>query len=224
MDWEAGINHSLIYLANGLLAIFYFLWSNGPLLLALLCAAIVTLVFDRQSRKTAGDRVRRYGRGQRAQASYRPYWETAVAAIFWVTASLLSAPPIPLIGALMWLSFVIALRYIPQERENLLFRQKVMIAVYALIALTMRAFFTYSPDLSRLAAVMGGQGEAADLFSTVRDGLIPYAALVVWVMYPLGYFGMIVQRFAVNRGSLLKPRGTPEDYIRDLRTRGDRFG
>ena len=224
MDWEAGVNHSLIYLANGLLAIFYFLWSNGPLLLAVFCATLVALVFDRQSRKTVGDRLRRYGRGQQVQASYRPYWETGLAATLWAVASLLSAPPVPLIGALMWLSFVLALRYIPQERENLLFRQKVMIAVYALIALTMRAFFAYSPDLSRLAAVMGGQGEAADLFSTVRDGLMPYAALVVWVMYPLGYFGMIVQRFAINRGSLLKPGGTPEDYIRDLRTRGGRFG
>jgi hypothetical protein len=223
MDWETAINHSLIYLANGLLAIFYFLWSNGPLLLALLCAVIVALVFDRPLRRTTGDRVRRYGRGQQAQASYRPYWETALAAGLWAVASLLSAPPIPLIGGLMWLSFVLALRYIPQERESLLFRQKVMLAAYALLAITMRAVFSYSPDVSRLAAVMGGQGEAADLFSTVRDGLMPYAALVVWVMYPLGYFGMIAQRIAVNRGSLMKPRGTPEDFIRDLRTRGERF-
>lgn len=224
MDWETTINHILTYLANGLLALFYFLYSRGPLLLALLCAALVFLVYDRGIRKTVGDRMRRYGRGQHVQASYRPYWETVLATLLWSVASLLSAPPIPLIGALMWLAFVVALRYIPQERENLLFRQKVMIAVYALIALTMRALFTYSPDLSRLAAVMGGRGEAADLFSTVRDGMMPYAALVVWVMYPLGYFAMIVQRFAINRSSLLRPRGTVEDYIRDLRTRGERFG
>ena len=85
----------------------------------------------------------------------------------------------------------------------------------------MQALFSYSPDLSRLAAVMGSRGDAAALFSTLQDGLMPYAALVVWVMYPLGYFGMIAQRFAVNRGSLLKPSGTSEDYIRDLRTRGE---
>jgi hypothetical protein len=222
MDREIAINHSLIYLANGLLAIFYFLYAHGPLLLALLCSALVFLVYDRGTRKTVGDRPRRYGRGPQVQASYRPYWETALTVLLWSVASFLSAPPIPIIGGLMWLAFVVALRYIPQERENLLFRQKVMIAVYALIALTMRGLFTYSPDLSRLAAVMGGRGEAADLFSTVRDGMMPYAALVIWVMYPLGYFAMIVQRFAINRSSLLKPSGTLEDYIRDLRTRGER--
>jgi hypothetical protein len=44
----------------------------------------------------------------------------------------LSAPPIPLIGALMWASFLAALRCIPQERENLLFRQKVLIGGFIL--------------------------------------------------------------------------------------------
>ena len=85
----------------------------------------------------------------------------------------------------------------------------------------MRAMLSYSPDLTRLAATMGSRGDAAGLFDTLHDGLTPYAALVVWVMYPLGYFGMLAQRFAVNRGSLLKPRGTVEDYVRDLRTRGE---
>lgn len=224
MNWEHLLGHNLIYLANGLLVIFYFLWSQGPLLLALACATTIALVYDRQARRLVGDRVRRYGRGRQVQASYRSYWETGVAASLWLVASLSSAPPIPLIGALMWLAFVAALWLIPQERESLLFRQKTMLAVYALLALAMRLFLTYSPDPGRLAALMGGRGEAAGLFSSVRDGLTPYAALVVWVMYPLGYLALIAQRFAINRGSLLKPRGTAEDYIRDLRTRGEGRG
>jgi hypothetical protein len=222
MNLGTALNHTLIYLANGLLVVFYFLWSQGPLLLALVCAATVAAHYDRQTRRVAGERVRRYGRGRQTHASYRPYWETGAAIGLWLLASILSAPPIPFIGALMWLAFVVALWLIPQERESLLFRQKTMLVVYALIALVMRAFLTYSPDPGRLAAVMGGRGEAAGLFSTVRDGLTPYAALIVWVMYPLGYFGMIAQRFAINRGSLLKPRGTVEDHVRDLRTRGEK--
>ncbi len=221
MDWETRLNHTGTYLANGLLAVFYFLWSNGPLLLSLLCAVIVLLIYDRQERQVVGERVRRYGRGEQVQASRRSHWLTVTTAALWAVASLLSAPPIPLIGALMWGAFVVALRYIPQERGQLLFRQKTMILGYALMALAMRALFSYSPDLSRLAAVMGSRGDAATLFSTVQDGLTPYAALIVWAMYPLGYFAMVAQRFAVNRGSLLKPRGTAEDYIRDLRTRGE---
>jgi hypothetical protein len=221
MDLETYLNHTLLYTANGLLAVFYFLWSQGPLLLALACAAAVALVYDRQTRRIVGERALRYERGQRVQASRRPYWETLGAIGLWLPASLLSAPPIPLIGALMWLAFVVALWLIPQERENLLFRQKTMIATYALAALIMRAFLTYSPDPSRLAAMVGGRGEAVGLFSTVRDGLTPYAALIVWVMYPLGYFSLIAQRFAINRGSLLSPRGTVENLIHNLRTRGE---
>jgi hypothetical protein len=221
MDLGRFFNHTLIYLANGLLAVFYFLWSQGPLLLSLACAAVVALVYDRQTRRVVGERARRYQRGQQVRASRRPYWETLGAVALWLPASLLSAPPIPLIGALMWLAFVIALWLIPQERESLLFRQKTMIATYALAAMIMCAFLTYSPDPTRLAALVGGRGQAVGLFSTVRDGLTPYAALIVWVMYPLGYFGLIAQRFAVNRGSLLNPRASVEDLIRALRTRGE---
>ncbi len=233
MTFETWLNHTLTYLANGILAVWYFLWSQGPLLLSLGCAVAIVVLYDRRTRRQAGERMRRYRRGQQVHASCRPYWETGGAVLLWAVASYLSAPPIPLIGGLMWLAFVVSLRFIPQERENLLFRQKVMIAGYGLIALAMRWMLSYSPDLSHLAtmppalhqtqcgASVGSQGDAAGLFDTIRDGLTPYAALVVWVMYPLGYFGMIVQRFAINRGSLLKPGGTPEDYMRDLRTRGE---
>jgi len=221
MGFGMFFNHTLIYLANGLLAVFYLLWSQGPLLLALACAGIVALAYDRQTRRLVGERARRYGRGWQVRASRRPYWETLGAIGLWLPASFLSAPPIPLIGALMWLAFVVALWLIPQERENLLFRQKTMIATYALAALVMRAFLAYSPDPTRLAAMVGGRGQAVGLFSTVRDGLTPYAALIVWVMYPIGYFSLIAQRFAINRGSLLNPRASVEDLIRALRTRGE---
>ncbi len=221
MNLETRLNHTLIYTANGILTVAYFLWSQGPLLLALACAATVAFVYDRQTRRMVGERARRYQRGQQVYASRRPYWETLGAIGLWLPASLLSAPPIPIIGALMWLAFIIALWLIPQERESLLFRQKTMIATYAVAALVMRAFLAYSPDPARLAAMVGGRGQAVGLFSTVRDGLTPYAALIVWVMYPLGYFSLIAQRFAINRGSLLNPRGTVENLIHDLRTRGE---
>jgi len=196
MNFETWLNHTLVYLTNGLLAVWYFLWSQGPLLLSLGCAAAIAALYDRRVRRQVGERVRRYGRGLQVHASHRSYWETLGAAGLWALASYLSAPPIPLIGGLMWLAFLVSVRFIPQEREGLLFRQKAMIAGYGLLALAMRLMLSYCPDPSRLAAAMGG--DAAGLFDTVRDGLTPYAALVVWVMYPLGYFGMIAQRFAVG--------------------------
>jgi hypothetical protein len=101
MDLGTALNHTLIYLANGLLVTFYFLWSQGPLLLALVCAATVAAHYDRQTRRVAGERVRRYGRGRQTHASYRPYWETGAAIGLWLFVSLSSVPLISLIGALM---------------------------------------------------------------------------------------------------------------------------
>jgi hypothetical protein len=155
------------------------------------------------------------------QASYRAQIESLVTILVWGLAAALSAPPIPLIGMAMWLGSLISLRLIPQERENLLFRQKSMIAVYGLLAIALRLALSYTPDVERMALLLRGRGEAGLLFDSLRDGLLPYVALVMWVMYPLGYFGLIAQRFAVNRGSLLSS-GTPEDVIRALRNRGER--
>jgi len=105
----------------------------------------------------------------------------------------------------------------------LLFRQKSMLAVYGLLAITLRVALAYSPDVERMSAVLNRNGDAALLFDSIRDGLLPYVALVMWVMYPLGYFGLIAQRFAVNRGSLLGG-GTPESVLDALRNRGDADG
>ena len=167
MNWKIFINnYTLIYQANGLLITCCFLWSQGPLLLATVFAATVLLAYDCQVRWIVGDRVRRYRRSRQTHASHCLHWKTGAAIGLWLLASLSSAPPTSFIGALMWLAFVVALWLIPQKRESLLFRQKMMLAVYALIA----------------------------------------------------------QRFAINRGSLLRPRRTTEDHIRDLRTRSEGYG
>ncbi len=41
-------------------------------------------------------------------------------------------------------------------------------------------------------------------------------------MYPLGYFGVIAQRFLINRGSLFKAQRDIEGVIGDMRTRGEK--
>lgn len=122
----------------------------------------------------------------------------------------------------MWLAFVAVLHFIPQERDNVLFRQKVMIAIYALLVIAFRLAMSYSPDPEQLLRMMGGEGDAAAVFATVRGSLLPYAMLILWVMYPLGYLAMIAQRFLINRGSLFRGRRGIEDILGDLRTRGER--
>jgi amino acid transporter len=225
MDWQslwANIQPHLIVWANGFLVVTYWVVDNAALLISLACGLTILLTYDRAVQHTAGDRLMRYGRGTRVQASYRSQTESLVTLLIWTVASAVSAQPVPFIGMVLWLAFLVALKLIPQEREGLLFRQKTMIAVYGLLAIALRLALSYSPDVERMTAMLNNRSDAALLFDSVRDGLLPYIALVMWVMYPLGYLGLIAQRFAVNRGSLLLPRGTPEDVLRSLRTRGER--
>jgi len=224
MDWQslwASLQPYLIVWANGFLSVAYWCWDNAPLLVAAVCGLVVLFVYDRTSQRLAGDRAMRYDRGVHVQASYRSQIETSLTLLVWCIAVALSAPPIPLIGMAMWLAFLVALKLIPQEREGLLFRQKTLIAVYGLLAIALRLALSYSPDVERVSATLSGRGDNAMLFDSIRDGLLPYIALVMWVMYPLGYFGMIAQRFAVNRGSLLDG-GSPEAVLGALRSRGEK--
>ncbi len=212
----------LIVWANGWLAAAYWLWTNAAVLIALACAAWIGARYDRSVRAVAGERSLRYGRGRRVIASHGALYATLVAAGVWAIAAWSSSAPIPVIGAAMWLAFIAALRLIPQERENLLFRQKTMIVLYALLLIGFRLATSFSPEPDQLLRMMGGSGDAAAVFATVRGSLMPYAMLVLWIMYPLAYFGMIAQRFMVNRGSLFKPGRGVETIIDDLRTRGER--
>ena len=81
---------------------------------------------------------------------------------------------------------------------------------------------TLAPQCAWCSAGVGGEGDAAAVFATVRGSLLPYAMLILWVMYPLGYFGVIAQRFLINRGSLFKARRNIAEVIGDLRTRGEK--
>jgi hypothetical protein len=212
----------LVIWANGFLATVYWVWENAAVLLSIGLAWLILLHYDREVRRVAGERTLRYGRGQIVRASHRSHYETLAALILWVIAALLMAPPIPFIGLLMWAAFWAALRWIPQEREQILFRQKVMIAIYAGLLLAFRIVTSYAFDAGQLITMMGGDGDAAGVFATVRGSLVPYAVLVLWAMYPLGYFVTIGQRFMVNRGSLTRPGQTVAQTLEDLRTRGER--
>jgi hypothetical protein len=219
---EKSFGDILVVWANGWLAAAYWLIDNAALLIAIACAIWIMRRHDRYVQHVTGERALRYARGSRVIASHRSVYETLVTLSLWACAALMSVSPIPAIGAVMWLTFIAALHLIPQERDNVLFRQKVMIAIYALMVMAFRLAMSYSPDPDQLLRMMGGEGDAAAVFATVRGSLMPYAMLILWVMYPLGYFGVIAQRFIVNRGSLFKARRDVADVIGDLRTRGER--
>lgn len=219
---EKTFGDTLVIWANGWLVLVYWLLDNAAVFIALTCAIWIARRHDRHVRRMTGERPLRYGRGQRVIASSRSLYETVLTFVVWAIAALASAAPIPAIGGGMWLSFVAALHFIPQEQDNILFRQKAMIAIYALMVIAFRLAMSYTPDPDQLLRMMGGEGDAAAVFATVRGSLMPYAMLILWVMYPLGYFGVIAQRFLINRGSLFKAQRDIEGVIGDMRTRGEK--
>ena len=114
---------ALVIWANGWLAAAYWTWDSAALLLTIGIAILITVRYDREVRRTAGERVRRYGRGEIIIASRRSLYETLAVLAVWSLAASVTAPPIPFIGLLMWLAFLIALRLIPQEHNRYSKRQ-----------------------------------------------------------------------------------------------------
>ena len=114
----------------------------------------------------------------------------------------------------------------PRERDALLFRHKGMIAGYGLLALVFRVLLAYSPltahgsnGLDRLSTLIGSWREANALVTSVKGSLVPYGALVIWVLYPIGYFVLLVQRFLVQQGPQMGHAATADQLIREIRQR-----
>ena len=59
------------------------------------------------------------------------------------------------------------------------------------------------------------------LLSMVRTAVAPWAVILAWAAYPVGYLGMIAQRFYANRTRLVSPMASARDVIANLRTRGE---
>ena len=104
MDWKAiqiVLGDGAIFVLNGFLATAYWLYGQAPLL-ATLPAVLWTLHFDRSAWRQAGFRSRRYDRGTVIRAGHSAALWTLAAASVWLAAALLSASPVPAIGAAMW--------------------------------------------------------------------------------------------------------------------------
>ena len=221
MDWKAiqiVLGDGAIFVLNGFLATAYWLYGQAPLL-ATLPAVLWALHFDRSTWRQAGFRSRRYDRGTVIRAGHSATLWTLAAAGIWLAAALLSASPVPAIGAAMWWGMALGARLMPREREALLFRHKGLIAGYGLLALGLWALLTTSPSLGRLSELVGSWREAAELVGSVQGSLVPYVALVVWVLYPAGYFVLLAQRYLVHRGPQVGPGATAEQVIQELRQR-----
>ena len=213
-----------ILTVNGFLAILYWLWSHLPVALTWPLAAGVVVLLDGDVSRRAGHRPRRYGRGRVQRESLTAYLGTPLLALLWTAVGLAAPPPIPLIGLGMWACLLLVPLTIPLEREHLLSRLKWMLATYAAAVGAFLLLLKVQLSPAALAAwsrQLGRPGAGEGLEAAVVSSVVPYAALMLWVVGPLMYFGYVAQRFAVHAKTRVSPWATAEERIRALRGRGE---
>ncbi len=215
---------ALVLTANGLLVVLYWFWDHLPVVLSWPLAAGVALLLDTDVSRRAGHRPARYGRGATNRASAFSYLSTPALAALWTLVGLAAPPPIPWIGLAMWACVFLLPLMIPIEREHLLGRMKWMLGVYAVAVGAFLLFLRMQLSPAALLAwsrQLGQPGSGEILASAVVNSVTPYAALMLWVVGPLMFFGYVAQRFAVHSKTRVSPWATIEARIRQLRARGE---
>jgi hypothetical protein len=220
------VTHAGIYTLNGGLFTLYQLWWNLDKLLALGIMLLILLYFDPQAQHKATFTPRRYGRDGSAtgRESRTAQWMTAATALLWFAAAFATEPPIPVIGTAMWLAMVASLLIMPQEREGILWRCKSAILIYALAAIGFRLYLWQINSLSPedWAQIVGSTSDVQAMIKQNRGMFTTIASWFLWLLAPLGYLSLLVQRFAVNPMAMVSPLRSASEVIRDIRTRGER--
>ncbi|MBN1137979.1 MAG: hypothetical protein JXM73_15420 [Anaerolineae bacterium] len=218
--------HAGIYTLNCGLFTLYQLWWNLDKLFTLGVVVLILLYFDPQAQHKAAFAPRRYGREGSAagQGSRTAQWMTAATALLWFVAAFATEPPIPVIGAVMWLAMAVGLLIMPQEREGILWRCKSAILVYALAAIGFRLYLWQINSLSPedWARIVGSTGDVQAMIQQNRGMFTTIASWFLWLLAPLGYLSLLVQRFTVNPIAMVSPLRSASEVIRDIRTRGEK--
>jgi hypothetical protein len=77
-----------------------------------------------------------------------------------------------------------------------------------------------SPD--QWAALVGTAQSAANVVASTRGNVTTIITWGLWLVIPLGYFSMLVQKLFLNPVSLINPLSSYEDMLILLRDRGGR--
>jgi hypothetical protein len=210
-----------VWWINGVLAMLY--WSIGhlPEFAATLAAAIILLGIDPIIQQRAGERPRRQGRGEAQTSGNNSQYFTLATLIVWLLVSFTSRFPVPLIGACLWWVGVLAILAVPEERFNQLWWAKTGLLVYAGLALLLRYGLVMLNQVNPAdwASVVGSRLDAQAVLATTRGNIAMIGMLFVFVLYPLGYFSLLFNRFLRNPKPLYAIGLEAGDVIRRLRTR-----
>jgi hypothetical protein len=210
-----------IYLINGGLRLAYTIGDHGPQMVGLVCATFVVGVLDRWVAALVTAVPARANQPVPRRAHPRPYLATVFTFVIWLIAIGLWPPPVPMLGAAMWVATVIAVLLLPVERAPVLTRSKSLIFSYAVVLIVGRWFLTQTALATPRdwAALIGGVGEAQDVLAQNRSVITTLITLGVMAWGPAATLLYLGQRVQLHLGSLVNPWQTAADIVREIQTR-----
>jgi hypothetical protein len=210
-----------MWFLNGTLATIYWLVAHLAEVVSLLAALVIAFGIDPILQARASERPRRYERGGTQTASPAATYFTLAVLSIWLTASILSRFPIPLIGAAMWVIGLIAIMAVSEERFNMLWWVKTGILTYAILSFLLRfglpALERTSP--AEWATMVGNSADAQIILQQTRGNVAMIGMLFVFVLYPVGFSAVLLNRFLRNPKPLYNFWLEAGDVLRRLRTR-----
>jgi hypothetical protein len=213
-----------IYLLNGLLWLIYALAGSLAALVSIGAAAAIALVVDRAVQQLSGSRPLRQGRGDSPPITRTAQILTLGVLALWLGAQWGMGAPVPWLGAAMWLFGLGAVLVSPAQRFNLLWFMKSGLAVYALSVIGSRLYLNMTSDVSpeAWAALVGSSQSAVNIVANTRGNVTTVIVWALWLVVPLGYFSLLVQKLFLNPVSLVNPLASAADMLATLRDRGGR--
>lgn len=189
-----------IWVINGLLVTLYWLVGHLPELVSLSVVLLLAFGIAPVLQRRAVARVRRYGRGEAMTGRATAMWFTLAAGAAWLLASLVSKPPIPVIGMFMWLAAAGAVLLVSEERMNVLWWANSGMVTYAVAVVTFRYGMALLGRISPAAwaAAIGSVQDAEIVLENTRANLAMIGMVAVFVLYPLGYVGLLFNRLLRN--------------------------
>lgn len=210
-----------IYLINGGLRLAYTIGDHAPQVVGLLCALAVIGLLDRWVAALLTAVPARSNQPVPQRSHRRPYVVTMITFVVWLSAIGLWPPPVPALGAAMWVATVIAVLLLPIERAPVLARSKSLIFSYAVVLIVGRWFLTQTAAAlpREWAALIGGVSEAQDVLAQNRSVITTLITLGVMLWGPAATLLYLGQRVQLHLGSLVNPWQTAADIVREIQTR-----
>lgn len=211
-----------VFTLNGLLWLLYALVGSLAALVSAGAAGVMALVVDRAVQQLSGSRPLRQGRGESLPITRTAQILTAGVFALWFGAQSGMGAPVPWIGAAMWLAGLCAVLVSPAQRFNLLWFVKSGVAVYALAVIGSRLYLNMTNDVSpeAWASMVGTAQSAMNVVANTRGNVTTVIVWALWLVIPLGYFSMLVQKLFLNPVSLINPLSSYADMLAMLRDRG----